>query len=62
MATIIAHPQHGKMFVYTQAEIDRHAELGWAVWNPPVAKAVIEAETHEPITEQPRRRGRPRKA
>lgn len=61
MATIIAHPQHGKMFVYSQAEIDRHADLGWSVWVKPEPASVVEPEqAAEP--EQPRRRGRPRKA
>ena len=61
MAKIIAHPQHGKMFVYSQAEIDRHAALGWSVWVKPEPVPVVEHEP-EPEPEQPRRRGRPRKA
>lgn len=63
MATIIAHPQHGKMFVYSQADIDRHAALGWSVWVKPEPVPVVEPEPEQAAEpEQPRRRGRPRKA
>ena len=29
MIVLIEHPNHGRMHVYSQLELDRHIKLGW---------------------------------
>ena len=31
MIVLIEHPNHGRMHVYSQLELDRHIKLGWSV-------------------------------
>ena len=48
MIVLIEHPNHGRMHVYSQLELDRHIKLGWSV-----------VEEEKPIEKKPviKRRG-----
>lgn len=57
MIVLIEHPQHGRMHVYSQLELDRHKAMGWT----PVIEVVEKKENVIPIPIQKRTRGRPKR-